>query len=58
MLLIAAFVYPRWSSLYDSGSSEIFGFGYYWSYYISPGTPEVALENTDLILTLPVTANA
>jgi hypothetical protein len=45
------------SSLHDQGSKESWGFGYYWSYSIFPGTPQVALANTDLALTLPVTAN-
>jgi hypothetical protein len=45
------------SSLHDQGRQESWGFGYYWSYSLFPGTPQVALSNTDLALTLPVTAN-
>jgi len=50
-------IHQERSLLQDSGSSETLGWGYYWSYSVLPGTPEVALENTDLVLTLPVTAN-
>lgn len=45
------------SSLHDQGSQESWGFGYYWSYSGSFGTPQVRVHpnDTEVDITLPVT---